>query len=117
MVWNLDRMVEETFARGAKAIPAGAANVPPLLPEGQIPAGTLILSGTPEGVAFRPPTGRQIFLGAMEAVFLLHWAEARQRLAEPAIREARREKRYLQPGDEVVMYAPRLGWVRNQIAR
>ena len=115
LIWDIDQMLRESFARDRAA--AGSMTSPPSLelPEGRIAPGTIILSGTPEGVVFRPPTGRQLFLGVLETVGLLRWGEARRQLVEPTIREARRARIYLQPGDQVVMQAPRLGVIANRI--
>lgn len=53
MVWPPSRILAETFARASQPYRYGQATVS-LLPAGRLEAGTVILSGTPAGVIFRP---------------------------------------------------------------
>jgi 2,4-diketo-3-deoxy-L-fuconate hydrolase len=114
LVWPLPRMIAESVARGGMVWdgPAGPLRLPVV--DGTIPAGTLILSGTPEGTVFRAPDARQITLGVVE--WLLGFgAGGTNRIMEPAIRDGFAGGAYLQPGDEVVMQADGLGEIRVTI--
>lgn len=54
MIWSPAQQLEQFFARADWAFHRGDATVP-LLPEPQrIPAGTVVFSGTPAGVVFKP---------------------------------------------------------------
>ncbi|MBB3951016.1 fumarylacetoacetate hydrolase family protein [Aureimonas jatrophae] len=113
MVWDMGEIVRQSVAArdrqwewqgGLASLPiAGRA----ILPR------TVILSGTTDGVVFRPPSVRQVALGILEG--LSDPRRMRDAMVGPAIREAKRDRRYLQPDDEVVGIADRLGIVRNRI--
>lgn len=117
MVWQLDRMLAESRDRAHHSWPVG--NDKAILPvdgDGVIPARTMVLSGTTDGVVFRPPSGRQIFIGVMETLFSpLSWTSWRDGLVERAIHEAELAGHYMQPGQEIVMHADLLGVLRNRI--
>lgn len=115
MTWDVQRILQESFAREGRHWTWNG--VPVALPVAQatIPARTLILSGTPGGVIFEPPTTRQLFLGLSEWLFTLKWAHP-QHVIEPFLRESYASGRYLQPGDSVVMRAERLGLIQNTVS-
>lgn len=117
MVWQLDRMLGESRARAGLswATQGGAARLP-IDSAGTIPARTIILSGTTDGVVFRPPGVRQTFIGVMETLFApWHWPSWRDRLVARTIGEAQAGGHYLQPGQQVVMHADGLGVISNRI--
>lgn len=114
LVWDIDRMVAETFVRGNTAFRRGDGTVFLPVDQGVIPARTMILSGTTDGVAFRPPSNRQIFVGVVEWLASLRWGNPRL-LIERTIAEAYDNKYHLQPGDAVVMRADHLGFIANPI--
>ena len=114
MVWDFRRIIAETFTSQNRLWTwrDGTARLP--FSDGAIPARTLFLSGTPGGVIYRQPSLRQVFLGVSELFFALNWRRP-QVVVEPFIREEYRSGRYLQPGDQVVLRADRLGTVSNTI--
>lgn len=114
MTWDLQQILAESFAREAVRWTWNGEPVGLPLREGTIPARTVILSGTPGGVIFEPPTPRQLFVGLSETFFTLRWLQP-QHVIEPFLREAYASGRYLQPGDEIVMRADRLGLIVNRI--
>jgi len=109
-------MLQEVFNR--RDVQFRHAGGPVRLPVGEagIPARTLVLSSTTDGVAFRPPSGRQIFLGVLHWLASGRWSEP-QRVVERSITEAYRDRHHLQPGDRVVMRADGLGLIVNPIER
>ena len=83
MVWPPAEVAERALAACETDYRLGGDSFPwPTC--GALPAGTLILTGTPKGVIFKP---LNIWLSAL----------------------------YLKPGDEVVLTAPGLGTLRNQV--
>jgi 2-keto-4-pentenoate hydratase/2-oxohepta-3-ene-1,7-dioic acid hydratase in catechol pathway len=115
MSWDFGRILEETFARADRRW-QWRDEVVALPVEGDhIPARTLILSGTPEGVIYRKPTLRQLFVGLSEMVFTGQWMNL-QSVVEPFLREEFRSGRYLKAGDVVQMKADRLGIINNTIS-
>ena len=114
LVWDWPRMLKETFERQSLRWDVNGQAVALPVDNGVVPAGTMFLSGTPDGVIFREPSPRQVFLGISELVFTLRWNDP-QVVVEPLIRESYRSREYLQPGDTVVMHADRLGVIRNTV--
>jgi 2-keto-4-pentenoate hydratase/2-oxohepta-3-ene-1,7-dioic acid hydratase in catechol pathway len=114
MNWDVARILDESFAREDRTWRFEGRPVGLPIRNGEIPARTMILSGTPDGVLYVQPTRRQLFAGLSEMFFTLHWASP-NRILEPYIREAQVSGRFLEPGDEVVMRADRLGVIVNQI--
>lgn len=120
MVWQLDQMLMESRNRAARSW-STLTGMPATLPvnaEGVVAARSIILSGTTDGVVFRPPSARQTLIGVMETLFFpLHWPSWRDRLVERTIHEAEQAGHYLQPGQQVVMHSDRLGMIRNTITK
>ena len=114
LIWDWRRIFTETFRRRSLTWSVDGRTVALPVGEGTVAAGTLFLSGTPEGVIFRAPTARQKFLGFTERVFTLRWNDP-QALVEPLLRESRRARLYLQPGDRIVMQADGLGFIVNTV--
>lgn len=114
MSWDFRRIVAESFAREGRRWRWNGAAVRLPIETGVIPARTIILSGTPDGVIYRQPTARQLFAGVSEMLFTLRWNPPNA-ILEPFLREAHRSGGYLEPGDEIVMRADRLGVIRNRV--
>lgn len=114
MSWDFSRILEETFARAGRRWQAQGEVVALPVVNDHIPARTLILSGTPEGVLYRQPSLRQLFVGLSEMVFTGQWTNLHA-VIEPFLREEYRSGRYLKPGDTVQMKADRLGIINNTI--
>lgn len=114
MSWDFGRIIEETFARQNRRWRWKGETVRLPVENGVIPARTMILSGTPAGVIYQPPTFRQLFVGVSEMFFTLQWMNP-QSVIEPFLREEYRSGRYLKSGDVVQMKADRLGLIDNTI--
>lgn len=81
--------------------------------DGLIPARTIILTGTPGGVVFRPPTSRQVVAGIPPYILSLAWS-TRSPL-DAYLTGAHTSGAFLQPGDEVIVRAERLGLIKSRI--
>lgn len=115
LTWDLDRMVQETFSRRSLAFPMGRHTVKlPIAADGTLPARTILLSGTTDGVIVRPPSARQIFVGATQWLVSLRWTTPSV-LMERMLLEAHADGHYLQPGDQVLMRAEYLGFIANTV--
>ena len=114
MTWDLDTMLDRSFARATRTWRVDGATVSLPIGPGGIPARTILLSGTSDGVIFRRPSARQILIGVAEYVFGARWGTPLH-FVEPAIAEARRGRWYLQPGDTVLMRGDGLGIIENRI--
>jgi len=106
--WQIIHMLAARYRQGLHTCMRDAAGVPRYThtPQGIIPAGSIILTGTPGGTALREPGPLQKL-----GLFLrggLSLSGARQRMirdSETAIADSR----YLEPGDRVETWITRLG--------
>ena len=114
MVWGIDRMIQQTFQDEGRAWECGGRYVSLPVRDGELAARTILLSGTSDGVILRKPSSRQLVLGLLEAA-LGGFRNMQAVLIEPAVREAQEQRRYLQPGMQVVVRADKLGIIRNRI--
>lgn len=114
MSWDFGRILDETFARAKRRWQWRDEVVSLPVADGRIPARTLILSGTPDGVVYRKPTPRQLFVGLSEMVFTGQWMNLHA-VIEPFVREEYQSGRYLKAGDVVQMKADQLGTISNMI--
>jgi 2,4-didehydro-3-deoxy-L-rhamnonate hydrolase len=114
MSWDFGRIIDETFARENRRWRWNDETVSLPVENEVIPARTMILSGTPAGVIYQPPTLRQLFVGVSEMFFTLQWMNP-QSVIEPFLREEYLSGRYLKSGDVVQMKADRLGSIDNTI--
>jgi len=117
MVWDAPTLIEKVLTIGERTWDSDGEQIP-LTPEpGVIARGTVIQSGTPEGVIYRAPDTRQRFLGFME------WAASMGTNAESVVasaldvyvRDAHEAGVYLRPGDEIVTRAEGLGQIFTTI--
>lgn len=117
MVWDAPTVIEKVLAIGDRTWDSDGEQIPLTREPGVISQGTLIQSGTPEGVVYRAPDTRQRFLGFME------WAASLGTNAESVVasaldvyvRDAHEAGVYLRPGDEIVTRADGLGQIFTTI--
>ncbi|MBB3674732.1 fumarylacetoacetate hydrolase family protein [Modestobacter versicolor] len=113
MVWDAPRVIEEILAAGDRTWDSDGEQVPLTAEPGVIRQGTIIQSGTPEGVVYRAPDTRQRFLGFMEWVgsFGTNAESVVASALDVYVRDAHEAGVYLQPGDEIVTRADGLGQI------
>lgn len=117
MVWDAPTVIEKVLTIGDRTWDSDGQQIPLTREAGVISQGTVIQSGTPEGVIYRAPDTRQRFLGFME------WAGSLGTNAESVVasaldvyvRDAHEAGVYLQPGDEIVTRAEGLGQIFTTI--
>lgn len=120
-------MVLSTDKLAAKALESGAESesrwqfegaVVPLLPDKLIEKGMAILTGTPEGVIFRPPSSGFKFRSILQYIFTASFLRGgpTQYVIEQYIEENILAKNYLQPGDMVIVGATYLGNIQIEIS-
>jgi 2-keto-4-pentenoate hydratase/2-oxohepta-3-ene-1,7-dioic acid hydratase in catechol pathway len=117
MVWDIDRILAETWARSSLRWEHGGQEVSLLARTGLLPGRTLLMSGTPHGTVFRGVGTRQKLSGLL-AWLLGGWGESIPNHAVSAyIEDARSASVYLQPGDRVAIHVDYLGVIRNEVTR
>ena len=114
-VWGIDELVEQTWQWQDRRWDHRGEQVSLLSEADVIPARTLIIGGTPSGTAFQGIPRRRQLAGA--AAWLLGgWNKPMaQHVMDSYIETARAEKRFLQPGDRVVVHVDRMGVIDNLI--
>lgn len=113
MIWQPAQIMRELAARRGRTFPYNGQMVALLAADGVIPQGTIILTGTPAGVVFRPPGARQIMAGIPPYVLGFKWTT--QSPLDAYLRGAHESGAFLQPGDEVSIRADYLGVLQNHI--
>jgi len=115
MVWDLDAILAETWARRDVRWQHRAREVALPGAFGAIPERTIVLSGTPHGTVFSGINIEQKLSG-LRAWLAGGWDRSiPTRVLEAYIRDARAAGVYLQPGDEVTIHVERLGVIRNRV--
>lgn len=114
-IWDLDRMLDETWARRDVTWEHRGAQVSLLSPQKTIPARTLVMAGTPAGTVFHGVDFGTRARGALAWVLGGFASPLPSHIVETYIRDAHGAGGYLQPGDRVVIHVDRLGVVANEI--
>lgn len=115
-IWDLDRLLTEAGKlRDREWAYAGGTARLPIDAEGNVPARTLVLAGTPGGTVFAGVDLRSIGRG-LAAWLAGGWDKPfTAQVIESHIALARQQKRYLQPGDRMTIRVDGLGSLDNYI--
>jgi 2,4-didehydro-3-deoxy-L-rhamnonate hydrolase len=116
-VWDVDEIVAQTRARRDTTWEHRGERVALPGADGVVPERALLMAGTPAGTVFRG-IGLTTRAAGAAAWLFGGWSQpiARQ-VIEAYIRDARAARRYLQPGDRVLVHVDRLGVIANDIVR
>lgn len=114
-IWDIDQLVEQTWQWQDRRWKHRGAEVSLLAESDVIPARALIMGGTPSGTVFRGISRRRQLAGALGWVLGGWDRPIAAHVVESYIAAARAEKRYLQPGDRVVIRVDRMGTIDNPI--
>jgi 2-keto-4-pentenoate hydratase/2-oxohepta-3-ene-1,7-dioic acid hydratase in catechol pathway len=116
-VWDVDEIVAQARARRDTTWDHRGTRVALPGAEGTVPERTLIMAGTPAGTVFRG-VGLGTRVAGAAAWLFGGWSQpiARQ-VIETYVRDAHASRRYLQPGDRVVIHVDRLGIIANDVVR
>jgi 2-keto-4-pentenoate hydratase/2-oxohepta-3-ene-1,7-dioic acid hydratase in catechol pathway len=117
MVWDARTLIEKTLAIGDRSWDSDGEATPLTPTPGVIARGTIIQSGTPEGVIYRAPDTRQRILGFMEyaASFGTNADSVVDSALKVYVRDAHEADVYLAAGDEIVTRAEGLGQIFTTI--
>lgn len=117
MVWDATALIEQVLAVRDRTWDSDGVQTPITPTPGVISRGTIIQSGTPEGVIYRAPDTRQRVLGFMEYVgsFGTNADSIVDSALRVYVRDAHEAGVYLQPGDAVVTRAEGLGQIFTDI--
>ena len=114
-VWDIDEMVEQVWRWQDRRWDFRGEQVSLLREPDVIDARTLLMGGTPSGTAFQGiPFGTRV--SGVGSWVLGGWSKSIvDNVIDAYVSQARREKRFLQPGDRVVIRVDRLGVIDNRI--
>jgi 2-keto-4-pentenoate hydratase/2-oxohepta-3-ene-1,7-dioic acid hydratase in catechol pathway len=117
MTLDFRELVEKALTGGGgRYVYRGAAV--PLLVDETIPRGSTVMSGTSEGVIFKPPTVSDFIVGTMIHVFtgpMLRGGSLIKTVVEVFIRKERHARRYLQESDVVEHLSSSMGDIRIRV--
>jgi 2,4-diketo-3-deoxy-L-fuconate hydrolase len=80
-----------------------------------VPARTLVLAGTPDGTIFVAPGLSVMALGFLDWLFGGWDKSIIENVIDRYVDDARNEKLYLQPGDEILIKVDRMGLLMNKV--
>lgn len=116
MVWNINKIIEETLASKNKTWPCHGKNVG-LLEDNCIPANSIIITGTPAGVIFKKPTpgfkAKTVTKYLFTFKFFSH--QVIPYVMHEHLKKQIREDKYLKPGDIVETSISFLGTINTTI--
>ncbi len=114
-IWDIDELFRQIQANENKRWEHLGAQVGLPVHDGVLPARTLILSGTPDGTVFSGISNRTMAAG------VLRWAAGgwdqalASQVIERYIDRSEKKQTFLQPGDQVVLRAERMGFAKSAI--
>jgi len=115
MIWDLDEILAQTWARAPLRWEHRGAQVGLLGDRQDLREDTLIVSGTPHGTVFAGVSKAQMARGTARWA-LGGWSRPiPAHVVDAYVEAARAAGIYLKPGDEVVIHVDRLGVIRNRI--
>jgi 2,4-diketo-3-deoxy-L-fuconate hydrolase len=117
LIWDVRTMIAKAIAAGDRTWDSDGSPTPLTAEPGVITQGTILQTGTPEGVVYRAPDTRQRFLGFMEwaASFGTNADSIVDSALQVYVRDAKDAGVYLKPGDEIVTRAEGLGQIFTSI--
>ena len=114
-VWDVDALFDETWRRRDLRWDHRGAGVRLPVEDDQIPARTLLMSGTPDGPIFRAVTTGQKLRGVGVWALGGFRGSVATHAVTTYIDDARAARLYLQPGDRVAIHVESLGTIENAI--
>jgi 2,4-didehydro-3-deoxy-L-rhamnonate hydrolase len=117
MIWDVDELLAETFARESLRWDHRGEQVSLLGTREALQPDTLLISGTPHGTVFAGVSRSQMARGAVSALLDVFRRPVADHAIDAYVADARAAGIYLKPGDDVVIHVDRLGVIRNRIVR
>ncbi|TRW27196.1 hypothetical protein FMM05_00725 [Flavobacterium zepuense] len=119
MVWKIDEIIARSLGTKNRAESYYAGRRIPLFEGDCIPAGSIIVTGTPAGVVFKAPKGSFIFGRVLKYIFTGRFLTAKMHpyILQQYLKEQMANPNYLKPGDRVESTISYLGTIRTNIVR
>lgn len=114
-IWDFDELLRQSAARQAMRWAFEGREVGLPIVAGVVPARTAILAGTPEGTIFQGIDTAAMVLGAWDWLAGGWGRPLARHVVERYIAREQAARRYLQPGEHVVISVSRLGELDNVV--
>ncbi len=115
MIWDIDEMLAQTWARRLVRWEHRGAQVSLLGDSAAIPARALLMTGTPHGTVFSGVPVRYMASGVL-AWLAGGWDQSiESQVIASYVRGARSARAYLQPGDRVAIHVRHMGVIENEV--
>ncbi|MBS7563012.1 fumarylacetoacetate hydrolase family protein [Mucilaginibacter sp. Bleaf8] len=117
MVWNIDKIIEQSLAVKGKIKSYYQGKMVKLFEGNCIPANSIIITGTPSGVVFNAPTKGFIFGAVMKYIFTGGFFRVKMHpyILQQYLKKEYTNPRYLKPGDFVESSISFLGTIKTSI--
>jgi 2,4-didehydro-3-deoxy-L-rhamnonate hydrolase len=114
-IWDFDELVRQSAARQEVRWDFEGRDVGLPIEDGIVPARTAILAGTPDGTVFQGVDKSSMALGAWDWIAGGWDRSLVSHVVERQIAKERDARRYLQPGEHVVISVARMGELDNLV--
>jgi 2-keto-4-pentenoate hydratase/2-oxohepta-3-ene-1,7-dioic acid hydratase in catechol pathway len=114
-VWSFDDLIDQTWQWQERRWDHHGQPVALLSEKDVIAARTLIMGGTPSGTGFQGVSRRQQVAGVVAWLWGGWDRPVTAHVIDAYAARARVEKRFLQPGDRVVIHVDRMGVIDNRV--
>lgn len=117
MVWNIDKIVEQSLAARGEKKSFYQDKMVGLFEGDCIPANSIIITGTPAGVVFNAPTKGFIFGTVTKYIFTGGFFQAKMHpyILRQYLKKEMENPRYLKPGDHIESSISFLGSIKTNV--
>lgn len=114
-IWDIQEIFRQTEARKDVTWKYKDGRVGLPIVNGAVPARTLVLAGTPDGTIFQGLSRGTMAKGALRWLAFGFNKSIVQRIIDSYVKDARKQKSFLQPGDVVIIQVERLGKIETRV--
>ncbi len=117
MIWGLETIVKEALKLGNDSLWVFQSKKISLLPKGFIEAETIVLTGTPGGVIFKPPSSALITKSVLKHIFGFGYLKRsiHKAVVTTYIKKSKRKKEFLQNCEHITAEITHLGKIYSSI--
>jgi 2,4-diketo-3-deoxy-L-fuconate hydrolase len=117
MVWDIDEIIKRSLSVKGEEGSYYQGKKVKLFEGNCIPAGSIVITGTPSGVVFNAPPGRFIFSRVMKYIFLGGFFNTKMHpyILQQYLKKEMNNPCYLKPGDDVESSITYLGTIKTTV--
>jgi 2,4-didehydro-3-deoxy-L-rhamnonate hydrolase len=119
MVWNIEEIIRRSLGVKNRDSSYYEGRRVPLFEGDCIPAGSIIVTGTPAGVVFKAPKGGFIFGSVLKYIFTARFFSAKMHpyILQEYLKKQMDNPNYLKPGDRVESTISFLGTIKTSVVQ